>query len=93
MLTTRSRLAVRWTTDPAAMGYGPSTDDSIETAEPDCIGTPRTVLVYLADLTRKLGGAFPRVSVRRCSDSSPVALADLREVLALAEARHKGMTR
>ena len=78
MLTTRTRLAVRWTTDPAA-------DDSWHDTPPDYIGTPRTVLAYLADLDRKLGGACRRVSVRRCSDGSPVDLADLRDVLALAE--------
>lgn len=92
-LSPRTRLAVRWTTDPAAMGYGPSTDDSVHDTPPDYVGTPRTVLAYVAHLDRQLGAACYRLSVRRCSDSSPVGLADLREVLTRAEARRKGWAR
>lgn len=75
MLTPNTRLAVRWTTDPAA---------------PDYVGTPRMVLAYLADLDRRIGGAAYRVSVRRCSDGEPVTLITLRNSVTLAEARRKG---
>lgn len=68
-LNARSRVHVRWTTEPAAVGYA----DSREQAErviakhladkPNFSGTPRQVHEYLRDLARKLGGAYYRVDL------------------------------
>lgn len=68
-LTTRSRVHVRWTTEPAAVGYANSREQAERVIakhladKPNFSGTPRQVCEYLRDLARNLGGAYYRVDL------------------------------
>jgi len=72
-LTTRSRVHVRWTTEPAAIGYANTAEQGERAVakhladKPQFSGTPRQVHEYLRDLARKLGGAYYRVDLTKCS--------------------------
>lgn len=68
-LTTRSRIYVRWTTEPATIGYADTPEQGERAVarhladKPQFGGTPRQVHEYLRDLSRKLGGAYYRVDL------------------------------
>ena len=84
----RSKISVRWTTDPAVLGYGTPAEIHeakvyFETARPDYIGTPRTVLEYVHDIRRRIGpGVMFGMRMIECATGKPVDSDDLRAVLA-----------
>ena len=62
MLTMRSKIAVRWSTSPNDLGYGHKPAPVRLAGKPDYIGSPRTVLEYLAKVRRNVGeGTYVRV--------------------------------
>lgn len=94
MITTRTRIEVRWTNSPAALGYA-NTVAQREAAiaahvssSPDFVGTPRQVQGYLAELLRKQGGVFYRVDLRTVAGEK-IDVLDIRECLAYAEYRRR----
>lgn len=55
-ITNRSKIAVRYTTNPANLGYG-GTPTDWRNAAPDVVTSPAKVSEYLRNLRSKLGGA------------------------------------
>ena len=82
----RSKIAVRWTTDPAVLGYGAPDevrDREFAQSTPDFIGSPRTALDYAAGIRRMVGdGVVYSVLLTACATGKPVEADDLRAVLA-----------
>lgn len=59
VLTTRSRIEVRWTSDPGDLtGHEPIP------GRPEAVGSPRTVVDAVRAYERKIGSAFYRVEYR-----------------------------
>jgi len=81
-ITTRSKIAIRYTTNPANMGYGGVATDW-RNAAPDTITSPARALEYLRDLRSRMGGTFYAVDLQ-CK-GVPVTREDLDEVVAFAE--------
>ena len=56
-ITTRSKIAIRYTTNPANLGY-----DGVQTAwrcaPPDAITSPAKAVEYLSDLRSKMSGTY-----------------------------------
>jgi hypothetical protein len=85
--TRRNRFAVRWTTDPACVGYADTPDKAREAivaylqSRPDFIGTPRTVAGYMRDVKRRIGTAtFMRFDFTACATGQPVHADVLRDL-------------
>ena len=57
----RSKIHVRWTTNPLVLGYSASATlvqaarDSFRRRMPDYTGAPRTALEYIASIRREIG--------------------------------------
>ena len=85
----RSKIHVRWTTEPAALGYGALAErvaarDSLRFSPPDYTGSPRTALEYIAGIRRKIGdGTEYALYLTVARTGQTVQPSDLREVLAL----------
>lgn len=90
IITTRSRIRVRYTTNPAALGYADTPDQrqaAIERhlrSEPDFVGTPRQVIEFLADLRRDTGDVFCRIDLST-AQGERVQIADLKFTVREAE--------
>jgi len=56
-ITTRSKIAVRYTTNPANLGYGGVPTDW-KIATPDAITSPAKASDFLRDLRSKMGGTY-----------------------------------
>ena len=54
-LTTRSRIGVRWTTDPEMMGYGNSPAPERLAGKCDYVGSPRSALAYAYNVRQNVG--------------------------------------
>lgn len=81
-ITTRSKIAVRYTTNPANLGYcGTPTD--WKSAAPDVITSPAKVVEYLRELPRSLGGAF--YAVHLSCNGVEVSKDEINETLMVAE--------
>jgi hypothetical protein len=51
----RSRIEMRWSTDPSVMGYGPGPAPITLPGEPDYISSPRKVLTEAARVECNIG--------------------------------------
>lgn len=84
----RSKIHVRWTTDPVALGYGAfavidAARDGFLSGAPDYTGSPRTALEYIAGIRRKIGdGAAYALHLTIAATGETVQPSDLRELLA-----------
>jgi len=81
-LTTRSKVAVRYTTNPANMGYGGIQTDWTN-AKPDVITSPAKALDYLRELSSKMGGSYYAVDLKVKGEK--VSVDDVTEVVMAAE--------
>jgi hypothetical protein len=54
-LTKRSKIQVRWSTDPADMGYGNGPSPKQLPGKPDYIGSPRTAREYAYKIRQNVG--------------------------------------
>ena len=85
--TRRNRFAVRWTTDPACVGYADTPDKAREAivaylqSRPDFIGTPRTVVAYVRDVRDRIGpSTFMRFDFTACATGEAVDSGFLRDL-------------
>ncbi len=84
----RSKIHVRWTTDPAVLGYGvpvicAAARDGFRCAAPDYTGSPRTALEYIASIRRTIGdGTAYALHLTVARTGQTVQPSDLRELLA-----------
>ena len=85
----RSKIHVRWTTDPIVLGYSASATlvqaarDGFRSAAPDHTGSPRTALEYIASIRRTIGdGAAYALHLTAARTGQTVQPSDLRELLA-----------
>ena len=85
----RSKIHVRWTTDPVVLGYSASATlvqaarDGFRCARPDYTGSPRTALEYIAGIRRTIGdGAAYALHLTVARTGQTVQPIDLRELLA-----------
>lgn len=61
----RSRIEMRWSTDPSDMGYGNAPAPSKLPGRPAYVGSPRTVLAEVARVRQNVGqGTYIRVEYR-----------------------------
>lgn len=86
-ITQRSKIAVRWTTDPEALGYA-STQRLAESAcrkhlasKPDYIGSPNTALAYADGKRRVHTGTMMRFDFAVCSTGELVDEISLRDLV------------
>lgn len=85
-ITTRSKIAIRYTTNPANMGYdGVATD--WQNARPYKVTSPSKALDYLANLRREMGGTY--YAVHLSCGGVEVSRDDLSEVVQHAEYVHE----
>ena len=90
----RSKIHVRWTTDPIVLGYSTSATfaqavrdvqaarDSFRRGAPDYTGSPRTALEYIAGIRRKIGdGTAYALHLTVAATGETVQPSDLRELL------------
>lgn len=87
MITSKSRISIRYTTDPADLGYG-GTPTDWRSSPPAKVTSPRLALAYIAGLRRTLGGADFALDLR-CRGES-VSRDDLLQVVSMADARAAG---
>lgn len=81
-ITTRSKIAIRWTTNPADMGYDGAPSDWINST-PE-MRSPRTALKFAWELSQKIGqGVFKRISYQH--QGREVTVDELREAVESAE--------
>lgn len=81
-ITTRSKIAVRYTTNPANLGYdGVATD--WRNATPDVITSPAKALEYLRTLRSQMGGTFYAIDLQ-CK-GEPVSVDELTELVMFAD--------
>ena len=84
----RSKIHVRWTTDPVVLGYSASATlvqaarDGFRRAAPDYTGSPRTALEYIAGIRRTIGDAAYALHLTAARTGQTVQPSDLRELLA-----------
>ena len=85
----RSKIHVRWTTDPVVLGYSASATlvqaarDGFRSAAPDYTGSPRTALEYIAGIRRTIGdGTAYALHLTAARPGQTVQPSDLREILA-----------
>ena len=65
MITKRSRIQMRWSTNPEDMGYGRDPSPERLPGKPDYIGSPRTVLAEAYRIQQNVGmGTYMRVEFR-----------------------------
>lgn len=83
-ITTRSKIAVRHTTNPANLGYA-GTPSDWKNGKADVITSPAKALEYARSLKSSLGGAFHAVDYQ-CGGVS-VNADDLQEAVVFAEFR------
>lgn len=83
-ITTRSKIQIRWTSNPANLGYGGAPSDW-KSAKPDAITSPAKTLDYLRDLRSRMGGTF--YAVYLSCNGQEVTQDEISETLILAEAR------
>jgi hypothetical protein len=84
----RTRIAVRWTTDPACFGYADTDEQAaaaqaaFQAAKPDFVGTPRTALAYMAATSQEIGvSTYMRVEYSIARDGTPIDAYDLRDIV------------
>lgn len=87
MITSTSRISIRYTTAPADLGYG-GTPTDWRNGPPDKVTSPRLALAYIAGLRRTLGDACFAIDLR-CRGES-VSRDDLLQVVSMADARAAG---
>lgn len=85
----RSKIHVRWTTDPVVLGYSASATlvqaarDGFRCGTPDHTGSPRTALEYIASIRRTIGdGTAYALHLTEARTGKAVLPSDLRELLA-----------
>lgn len=85
----RSKIHVRWTTDPVVLGYSASATlvraarDGFRSSAPDYTGSPRTALEYIAGIRRTIGnGTAYALHLTAARTGQTVQPSDLREILA-----------
>ena len=87
-ISPRNKIAVRWSVDPALVGYA-RTQEQAEKAlqefrsrKPNYIGSPRTALErYQRELNRNIGhGTYHCVEFSVCATGEIVSQDDLRDV-------------
>ena len=85
----RSKIHVRWTTDPVVLGYSASATlvqaarDGFRRAAPDYTGSPRTALEYIASIRRTIGdGTAYALHLTAARTGQTVQPIDLRALLA-----------
>lgn len=61
-LTSRSKVAIRYTTSPSDMGYG-GTPTGWREGKPDVVTSPRKALEWLRDLKQQLGNQYYLVEI------------------------------
>jgi hypothetical protein len=86
-ITTRSRIALRWSTAPRHVGYANSneTNDLHETAT-SFTGTPRQIVAEMADIRRNVGqGTF--LATHMTNNGRIVTMDEIQDVLDMIEYR------
>ena len=83
-ITTRSKIAIRHTTNPANMGYG-GTPTDWRNASPDVVTSPAKAIEYLRSLRSSMGGTFYLVDLR-CKGQQ-ISSDDLTECVYSSEAK------
>ena len=89
-MTSRSRISIRWTTDPANMGYGGNPTDW-KNGKPDTLTSPRLALSFPGKLAQKIGpGTYHLISYTH--NGVEVSLAQLEDVVFASEYQreHRG---
>lgn len=81
-ITTRSKIAIRWTTNPEDMGYD-GTPSAWRESKPE-MRSPRGALAFAGELSQRIGqGTYRRISYRHCGRE--VSLIELEDVVHGAE--------
>ena len=71
-LTTRSKIAIRWTSNPADMGYVGNPSNWMS-SEPE-MRSPRTALDFASDLSQRIGqGTYRRISYQHAGREVTIA--------------------
>ena len=81
-ITTRSKIAIRYTTNPANLGYGGVPTDW-KSATPDAITSPAKASDFLRDLRSKMGGTY--YAVHLSCNGTEVTREEISELLMWAE--------
>lgn len=89
-LTTRSRIALRWSTAPRHVGYAAAHEtNDIDQKTVDFAGTPRQIVEEMARIRRNVGqGTFLATYMTHCG--RVVGMDEIREILDEAEYRKSG---
>lgn len=89
-LTTRSRIALRWSTAPRHVGYANANEaNDLHEAAPSFTGTPRQIIAEMADIRRNVGqGTF--LATYMTNNGRQVTMTEIQEVLDMAEYRKAG---
>ena len=89
-LTTRSRIALRWSTAPRHVGYAHAHEvNDLADAMPRFVGTPRQIIAEMEDVRRNVGqGTF--LATHMTNNGRIVTMDEVRAVLAEAEYRKAG---
>ena len=89
-LTTRSRIALRWSTAPRHVGYAAQheTNDIPEQAI-DFVGTPRQIIEEMDRIRCNIGqGAF--LATHLTNNGRVIEMSEIREIIDEAECRKAG---
>lgn len=89
-LTTRSRIALRWSTAPRHVGYANANEaNDLHEATPSFTGTPRQIVAEMARIRRNVGqGTF--LATYMTNNGRQVTMTGIQEVLDMAEYRKSG---
>lgn len=88
MITSKSKIALRWSTDPALVGYCPSHLNyekelsKFRARKPDSIGSPKTILEKAYKIHKKVGiTTFCRFEFSSCKTGNLVTREELEPFL------------
>jgi hypothetical protein len=81
-ITTRSKIAIRWTTAPGDLGYS-GTATNWKTQAADKVTSPAKALDFVAQLKKELGGVFFAVNFQ--CQGQEVTREELEEVVMYGE--------
>lgn len=85
-ITARTRIQLRWTTDPSYFGYGSKKD--IANVEVDRVSTPRLILEEMQDVRQKVGhGVEILFHLRVAATGEVISRYDLESVVNALENR------
>lgn len=89
-ITTRSRIALRWSTAPHHVGYaGANETNDLHEAAPSFAGTPRQIVAEMANIRRNVGQGT-LLATYMTNNGRQVTMTEIQEVLDMVEYRKAG---